>query len=817
MDRPHIETDLELVDDVATRLDLRIPNREALLVIAERFGAEGGKPFEGIIDSATGVGKTYIAAGVIEYLATQGVRNFVIVTPGTTIYNKTIANFTPEHPKSVLGGMAVKPMVVTAENFNTGEVRAALDNENVTKLFIFRVQQLLRPTDKMTRRTRKFQEWLGRDLYEHLTAQPDLVVIGDEHHLYQENAKAFSRAVNDLSPLAVLGLTATPTTEQEANVIYHYPLARAIAERYVKVPVLVGRSDDRIDIETRLRDGLVLLEAKSVAATGFVAATTGNPQVNPVMFVVATTIDQADAIAEVLGRILGEEAKDKVLTVHSDAKDREAMLEALAQVEEPDSPVRVIVSVGMLKEGWDVKNIFVIASFRPSIADALTEQTLGRGLRLPWGAYTGIELLDTVEVLSHERYKTLLRDAGVLIEGLVPKRTETLTTAATGLPTTTVTPTDVAVGGDTISTPSPGGLFDTSTTGAAPVIGTAEIGERISQAKAEAQATTQPVVARSDIAVELPYVTVRHGKRSFALSDIEPATFEDIGKQFAATPAETFHRTLADVEDDPDRPGKLRVIRRKAQDVITAATPVNLPLGEVRETILDSILGNDLVEVNAANETGADLLITEFIKGVGGDDTAEKLLPQYLTSVCQTITAAIRASYTSQEVTVINKVTVLPFAPTRVGRKATEDRFGKFERGQGYAGWEKSLMPIEWFDSGSAERDLANLLDGAAEVEVWVKLHINDYVIVYAGGNYQPDFYVRLTDGTHWLLEGKADNKLDDETVLAKKKAAEKLARFLTHSGETEGTWRYGVVGETAIANAKGSWPVLLAQAGLTA
>ncbi len=61
--------------------------------------------------------------------------------------------------------------------------------------------------------------------------------------------------------------------------------------------------------------------------------------------------------------------------------------------------MRVIVSVDMLKEGWDVKNIYVICSFRASISEALTEQTLGRTLRLPWGAYTDVELLDIVEVL----------------------------------------------------------------------------------------------------------------------------------------------------------------------------------------------------------------------------------------------------------------------------------------------------------------------------------------------------------------------------------------------------------------------------------
>ena len=69
-------------------------------------------------------------------------------------------------------------------------------------------------------------------------------------------------------------------------------------------------------------------------------------------------------------------------------------------MEDSASPVRIIISVGMLKEGWDVRNVYVIASMRASVSAVLTEQTLGRGMRLPFGAYTDIELLDTLEVLS---------------------------------------------------------------------------------------------------------------------------------------------------------------------------------------------------------------------------------------------------------------------------------------------------------------------------------------------------------------------------------------------------------------------------------
>src|SRR5690606_14691564 len=67
--------------------------------------------------------------------------------------------------------------------------------------------------------------------------------------------------------------------------------------------------------------------------------------------------------------------------------------------------------------------VYVIASMRASVSKVLTEQTLGRGLRLPFGAHTGIEILDTLEVVAHERYTDLLKRANVLNEQFIDRRT----------------------------------------------------------------------------------------------------------------------------------------------------------------------------------------------------------------------------------------------------------------------------------------------------------------------------------------------------------------------------------------------------------
>jgi len=218
-------------------MDLRAPNKAALSKIVESIHADEFR--EVVCDLATGVGKTYLAAALVDYLATQGIRNVLLVTPGRTIQDKTIANFTPGSPKYVPGAENYQPLLITAENCSRGQVGDALHEPDTLKLFVFNVQQLIRPAANMSRKVRDMDEVIGGDLYSHLQAAEDLVVIADEHHVYRSHAKAFSSAIRDLEPRALIGLTATPDSADEEKVIYRYSLAEAIADGLVKVPVIV--------------------------------------------------------------------------------------------------------------------------------------------------------------------------------------------------------------------------------------------------------------------------------------------------------------------------------------------------------------------------------------------------------------------------------------------------------------------------------------------------------------------------------------------------------------------------------------------------
>src|SRR5207245_555510 len=164
----------ETVDEISSRLDLREPNKAAVETIAaevsQHYDVEGqGAPFEAVIASATGVGKTYILIGAVElFAAAYGVRDFVIVTPGRTILNKTKDNFTPGHPKSLLAPMGFQPIVITSDNFNSPAMRSAMDDPLQVKAYLFTVQALINPESNVSRKTHKFQEGLGEEFYAHL-------------------------------------------------------------------------------------------------------------------------------------------------------------------------------------------------------------------------------------------------------------------------------------------------------------------------------------------------------------------------------------------------------------------------------------------------------------------------------------------------------------------------------------------------------------------------------------------------------------------------------------------------------------------------
>src|SRR5699024_9144425 len=88
--------------------------------------------------------------------------------------------------------------------------------------------------------------------------------------------------------------------------------------------------------------------------------------------------------------------------------EKDENIEQLLSLEKPDNKIEIVIHVNMLKEGWDVTNLYTIIPLRASASDTLTEQTIGRGLRLPYGTRTGIEEVDRLSIVHHDKYEAIV-------------------------------------------------------------------------------------------------------------------------------------------------------------------------------------------------------------------------------------------------------------------------------------------------------------------------------------------------------------------------------------------------------------------------
>jgi type III restriction enzyme len=808
--------DLDRIEAIAARLDLRQPNKEALesivSAIAGHFELDREPPpFEGVVDVATGVGKTYVLAAAIEYLAAEGVRNFAVITPGRTILDKTVANFTPGHAKSLLAGMDARPVVITSENFATPAMRAAMDDAEPVKLFIFTVQALLKPESKVGRRTHKFQEGLGEAFYAHLQGLEGLVVFADEHHTYY--GPAFSKAVRDLRPRVLIGLTATPHKRTPADqIIYRYPLAAAIADKLVKTPVLVGRKDDRTDPQTKLSDGVRLLELKEQMIERW-RQESGAEHVAPVMLVIAPSIAEAEEIEAIVAddSFAGGHYAEKVLTVHSDAPD--AALEQLDRLEDADNPYRIVISVGMLKEGWDVKNVYVIASLRASVSDILTEQTLGRGLRLPFGRYTGIEFLDTLEVLGHERYEDLLRKAGVFNEQFIDRRTRALLRRdALGQFVPVIETTEVQVSIAPVDKPPPTSSISETPdrAGVVSIESVEEVAEKV-----EDLLTLQTELApRPDLPrVRIPQLKMTTIRSEFSLADItDMHPFRHLGESIATDPAGALRRVTlgARIITSADGLRRTEMVTTRALDRVESPASL-VPIAESRQELISRVLMAPVVPARANQRRPAEDIVDALLHGIGSN--AERILSDYMDRAA----AGLIQLVTDEQRKVAAKpsygevVELTDFAKVRIGRPETSsDRFGPFRKGVGYDGYRKSLYAQDWFDS-STERDVANLLEDEEDIACWVRLQLGDLPILWTGAReYNPDFIALDREGTHWLIEVKMDKEMMSSDVQGKREAARRWANHVSADEEKVGVrWRYLLASEADVKTARGSWTAL--------
>ncbi|TRZ68049.1 MAG: type III restriction endonuclease subunit R, partial [Rhodocyclaceae bacterium] len=328
---------------------------------------------------ATGVGKTRLMGAFISYLhLAHGIDNFFVLAPNLTIYNKLIADFTPNTPKYVFKGIAEfateAPDIITGDTY---EAKAgSLFNALVRcKINIFNIAKITSEVrGGRSPRIKRLSEYIGESYFDYLAGLPDLVLLMDESHRYR--ASAGLRAINELKPILGLELTATPFVEGSRgtlpfkNVIYDYPLGRAMADGFVKEPAVVtrknfnpaGMSAEEIE-RLKLEDGVRLHESVKVDLETY-ARETDNTIVKPFLLVIARDTTHAGALLQLIQSDAFFEGryKDKVIQVDSSKSgaEEEEMIERLLKVEHTEEPTEIVIHVNMLKEGWDVTNLYTI-------------------------------------------------------------------------------------------------------------------------------------------------------------------------------------------------------------------------------------------------------------------------------------------------------------------------------------------------------------------------------------------------------------------------------------------------------------------------
>lgn len=378
---------------------------------------------------ATGVGKTRLMGAFISYLhLAHGISNFFVLAPNLTIYNKLIADFTPNTPKYVFKGIAEfavnSPKIITGDDY---EVKGrALDIFSSISINIFNISKINSEVrGGKSPKIKRLSEYLGDSYFNYLAQLPDLVLLMDESHRYRADAGV--RALNELKPLLGLELTATPFTESNKgpvpfkNVVVDYPLARAMDDGFVKEPAVVTQRNfdpsqhSAAEIERiKLMDGIRLHETTKVELLTY-AHENDLPVVKPFMLVIARDTTHAAQLKELMdssaffdGRYQG-----KIIQVDSSKSGaaEEEMISRLLAVESHDEPTEIVIHVNMLKEGWDVTNLYTIVPLRAANARTLIEQSIGRGLRLPYGKRTGVAAVDRLNIVAHDRFQQIVDEA----------------------------------------------------------------------------------------------------------------------------------------------------------------------------------------------------------------------------------------------------------------------------------------------------------------------------------------------------------------------------------------------------------------------
>lgn len=460
----------DIVRQVAQRLSLRAPQRESVEILeklveavkldanqdlaaklerAKTLGFRAFQEFERDFPSfafalATGVGKTRLMGACVSYLFLQhGIKDFLILAPNLTIYNKLIDDFSnASSPKYVFSGIGEfvhsPPKIITGDNYsNISTIRTSSQSKHgqfglfSEEVFIniFNISKINAETKGgAAPKIKRLSEYLGESYFEYLRNIDRLVLLMDEAHQYR--AERGMAVINELKPILGLEFTATAKVKQGStfvpfkNIVFEYSLGQAMRDGFVKEPAVATRKNlsqeklkklkpEELD-HLKLEDAIRVHENTKTHLLRY-AKNNGLPVVKPFILVISQNTEHAGELEQYIKseQFFGSRYADKVMTIHSNQKgeEKEDNVQSLLSLEQHENPIEIVIHVNMLKEGWDVKNLYTIVPLRAFATAILTEQTLGRGLRLPYGTRTGDGEVDQLTVIAHEHFDEIIKAA----------------------------------------------------------------------------------------------------------------------------------------------------------------------------------------------------------------------------------------------------------------------------------------------------------------------------------------------------------------------------------------------------------------------
>lgn len=398
---------------------------------------------------ATGSGKTWVMAMAVVWSFfhkkfvkdSELSRNFLLVAPNVIVYQRLEKDFAnnrifrdiPLLPPELRGQFSLKVIL-------RGD---ATEPDASGNLFLTNIHQLYESREREWTPANAVDALLGRKpaadadtaggrtMLKRVQSLADVVVLNDEaHHVHDDDLewnKSLLSAHRALPNGLALWLDFSATPKDENGffpwTVCDYPLVQAVEDRIVKSPLIVTNERDK-----KLPDSDPENVTKENVAEKYgywlQAAVHRWKQhrdlyrqlgVKPVLFIMAERSNLADAIGEYLWqtRKFGLK-KSEVLVIHTNPagevskKDLDAARTAARDID--SNEIKAIVSVLMLREGWDVRNVTVVLGLRPFNAKAriLPEQVIGRGLRLMAGV--GPDSTQTLEVLGTRNLLDTLRN-----------------------------------------------------------------------------------------------------------------------------------------------------------------------------------------------------------------------------------------------------------------------------------------------------------------------------------------------------------------------------------------------------------------------